>query len=96
MSAYNIYYKKSLRNQNKEINEEKEILLSILKKNNIQDDETYKLDLINKAVKEYKKTGTPKKIIDTFDIPNDTKAEIYDKACIIKKGRPSKHNPYKK
>jgi len=39
--------------------------------------------------------GTPKYMIDTFDdLTTAEKAELYDKAVFLKKGRKSKHNPY--
>ncbi|WP_412755543.1 hypothetical protein [Legionella longbeachae] len=50
---------------------------------------------IEKALEEYLKKGTPANYINSLDISNEEKANIYDKACLRKKGRLPKKNPYR-
>jgi len=45
---------------------------------------------------DYHLRGTPRPIIDTFDdLSTEEKASLYDKAIRLKRGRPSKNNPYR-
>jgi thioredoxin-related protein len=90
-----IYYKKSLRQQAKENNKENKQLLTMLEKGSTLDGELFKQQLIEKALEEFLKKGTPVNYIDTLDLSNEEKADIYDKACLRKKGRLPKNNPYK-
>lgn len=91
-----LYYKKSLNQQAKEANEEHEQLLSVLQKDTTHNERLLKQQQIEKALEEFLKKGTPVNFINTLDIPDEEKADIYDKACLRKKGRLPKENPYKR
>ncbi len=48
------------------------------------------------VIDDYAARGTPKNMIDAFtDLSREEKAELYDRAVIWKKQRPSKNNPYR-
>jgi uncharacterized protein YacL len=49
----------------------------------------------DKAEKEYREKGSPKKYLDTLDISDSKKADIYDNVIKRKKGRVGKSNPYR-
>lgn len=50
---------------------------------------------IEKAIQEYKHSGTPKKYIDSLnDLDNNQKAELFDDVFMRVKGRKAKQNPY--
>jgi len=89
------YYKKNLKNQeqaaSKEIDEWKKLVSSQEKFSK----EALRLDYIDKAVVEHKQKGTPVRVIDTFDISNDEKADIYDAVMMRVKGRLGKSNKYR-
>ena len=91
-----IYYNKSIENQeivNSKIIAQYKDLISENKKNS---DKALKLEYINLAAEGYKRAGTPVKVIDSFDIPNNEKAEIYDSVMMRVKGRLGKSNKYRK
>ncbi|HAT9096987.1 TPA: hypothetical protein JBB34_00595 [Legionella pneumophila subsp. pneumophila] len=89
-----IYYKKSLKQQAKEANKENLQLLAGLKKEDAYDKEVFKQQLIEKALEEFIRKGTPIGYINTLDVSDEEKADIYNKACLRKKGRLPKNNPY--
>ncbi len=50
-----------------------------------------------RVMEDFKKRGTPKFFIDTFDDLDDKqKAELFDRAIRLKHGRSPKNNPYRK
>lgn len=84
------YYKKCLNQQATEAN--KEIINLINQSNNQTISKQY---LIEQAVTEYLKKGTPVNFIDSLAISNEEKAEIYDTAVLRGRGRAAKNNPYR-
>ena len=88
-----VYYKKSLRQQSEEASKEIKQLLNTLSDSN-SNKEILKLKQLEIAVEEFKQKGTPRYAIDSFDISKEEKADLYDKACLRKKGRIGK-NPYR-
>ena len=49
------------------------------------------------VVEDYKRRGTPKFMIDTFDdLDDEKKAELFDRAIRLKRGKLPKSNPYRK
>ena len=60
--------------------------------NNTTDD----LKLFQMTVDAYKKKGTPKHFLDSQNLSNEQRADLYDRAIYSEKGRHPKNNPYKK
>ena len=56
----------------------------------------YDLNLFQMAVEAYKKKGTPKYFLDSQNLSNERKADLYDRVIYSEKGRHPKNNPYKK
>lgn len=52
--------------------------------------------LFQMAVEAYNKKGTPKHFLDSQNLPNEQKADLYDRAIYSEKGRYPKNNPYKR
>ena len=51
---------------------------------------------IEEGVAEYKRAGTPVRVIDTYaDLSNEQKAELLDTVLLRVRGRPAKNNKYK-
>ena len=51
---------------------------------------------IEECVAEYKRAGTPVRVIDTYqDLSNVQKAELLDKVLMRVRGRPAKNNKYR-
>ena len=51
---------------------------------------------IEEGVAEYKRTGTPVWIIDSYaDLNNEQKAELLDAVLLRVRGRPAKNNKYR-
>ncbi|HBB6896228.1 TPA: hypothetical protein I8038_000247 [Legionella pneumophila] len=90
------YYEKSLQNQAEETNKEIEKLIPSMENYKDNNGEVIKEQRIVAALNEFIKKGTPVNVIDSFDISDDEKADIYEKACLRKKGRLPKNNPYRK
>ena len=97
------YYQKSLENQKIEFEKQITPLITEIKKaseNNNQAINNNHLLLrdkrINDASVEFRKKGTPKYLIDTYqDLNDDQKAELFDTVLILVKGRKGKNNPYR-
>jgi TIR domain len=53
------------------------------------------LRLFELALKEYKRSGTPKYFLDSQSLTNNQRAELYDRVVLAGRGHPSKNNPYK-
>lgn len=90
------YYKKSLKNQENELSKELNIYKEIVTHQNMNSKESLRLQYIDRAVEEYKRRGTPVRAIDTFDISENEKADIYDAVMMRCKGRLGKNNKYRK
>lgn len=91
----NIYYKKSLIEQEKASQNMINELRRLIPPKAWETKEGLRLKHIEQGVEEYKRAGTPKKVIDTFNISQEQKAEIYDTVLLRVKGRPGKSNPYR-
>ena len=51
---------------------------------------------IEESVAEYKRAGTPVRVIDTYaDLSNEQKAELLDMVSLRVRGRPAKNNQYR-
>jgi hypothetical protein len=48
------------------------------------------------TVEAYKKKGTPKHFLDSQNLSNEQRAELYDRAIFTEKGRYPKNNPYRR
>ena len=57
--------------------------------------DTDDLKLFQMTVEAYKKKGTPKHFLDSQNLSNEQKADLYDRAIYSEKGRYPKNNPYK-
>lgn len=53
------------------------------------------LKLFQMTVEAYKRKGTPKHFLDSQNLSNEQKADLYDRAIYSEKGRYPKSNPYK-
>ena len=53
------------------------------------------LKLFEMAVKAYKEKGSPKHFLDSQELTNEQRSELYDKVIYSEKGRYPKNNPYK-
>lgn len=91
-----IYYRKSLANQEQTASKEIEKWKALVNNQKVNLKEHLILKYTDTAVEEYNKSGTPKRAIDTFDVPESKKAKIYDDVMMRVKGRLGKSNPYKK
>jgi len=89
------YYRKSLKNQQIESSKEITAWEQIIENSQINTNETKRLNYINLGVEEYNRHGTPYRVIETFNISKNEKADIYDAVMIRVKGRPGKSNPYR-
>lgn len=92
-----LYYKKSLSQQAEESSREIGKLIKVVKETGTQQNDVLKLERINEAVEEYRRRGTPIRVIDSYlDLPDEQKAEIYDAVMLWVKGRLGKSNKYRK
>jgi len=92
-----LYYKKSLKNQEEEATKQIDECLNLkLVDNQLNNSaELLRLEYIKQAVAEHKRAGTPVRVIDTFNIPDSEKADIYDAVMMRVKGRFGKSNKYR-
>ena len=91
------YYKKSLNNQQKEVSKEISEWKKLISSAEMKSKAALMLSYIDKAVDEYYNFRTPRtpvRVIDTFDLPDSGKADIYDAVMMRVKGRLGKSNPY--
>ena len=89
-----IYYKKSLKKQAEEANKENQQLLDALKKGADFDEKVFKQQLLENALEVFIHKGTPIGYINTLDVSDEEKADIYNKTYLRKKGRLPKNSPY--
>ena len=93
-----IYYKKSLNNQSSETQKEITGLLQVLQEQQQDQNEiVISQQRLEDSIKEYRRAGTPVKIIDTYtDLTDAQKADLYDAVMMRVKGRLGKSNKYRK
>lgn len=90
------YYRKSLLDQAAQWGKIESQLLGILDETAPTDKLVLYEQRINSAIQDYKRKGTPKYIIDTFDdLSLAQKEKMYDDVLLRVKGRKGKNNPYK-
>jgi hypothetical protein len=91
-----VYYKKSLKQQEDAAESQIEKLTDALAVQNETDAALLMQKRIEESIAEYKRTGTPVRVIDTYtDLSNDKKAEILDTVFLRAKGRRAKQNKYR-
>lgn len=91
-----LYYKKSLAGQATQWEKIEEHLLGKLDKAVPGDKLVLYEQRINSAIQDYRRKGTPKYVIDTFeDMSLPEKEKMYDDVLLRVKGRKGKSNPYK-
>lgn len=91
-----LYYKKSLRRQESASELQIAALTSALEAGNQCDVTLLRQKRIEESVAEYKRTGTPVRVIDSYsDLTNEQKAEMLDTVLLRVKGRPAKNNKYR-
>ncbi|MDQ7838949.1 MAG: hypothetical protein RDU59_10730 [Thermodesulfobacteriota bacterium] len=92
-----IYFRKSLKQQSKEA--EKEISQLLKSFENIQKEKNERVlyqHRLEESIQEYRKTGTPVRVIDTYDnMSEEEKANLYDAVMLREKGRLGKSNKYR-
>ena len=92
-----IYYRKNLEQQSNETKKEIAELLESFEKNQITNNKKalYQKRL-EESIQEYRRAGTPVRIIDTYDdFSEEEKADLYDAVMLREKGRLGKSNKYK-
>ena len=91
-----VYYKKSLKQQEDAAESQIGKLTDALAAQNETDAALLMQKRIEESIAEYKRTGTPVRVIDTYtDLSNDEKAEILDTVLLRVKGRKAKQNKYR-
>lgn len=91
-----LYYKKSLRQQQSAAESQIAVLTDILEAGNQKNVALLKQKRIEESVAEYRRAGTPVRVIDTYsDLTNEEKAEILDTVLLRVKGRRAKNNKYR-
>jgi len=93
-----LYYEKSLSNQQKEAAKEISEWKKLINAVEMNSKMGLRLSYIDKAVDEYYNFRTPRtpvRVIDTFDLPDSEKADIYDAVMMRVKGRVKKSNKYR-
>ncbi len=53
------------------------------------------LRIFELAVQAYRRSGTPKRLLDSQNLTDGQRAELYDKVVWSEKGRKPKNNPYR-
>ncbi len=90
-----LYYKKSLSDQAAQWEKVESKFLSKLDEVSPKDELVLYEQRINSAIQDYRRKGTPKYIIDTFDdLTFAQKEKMYDDVLLRVKGRKGKNNPY--
>lgn len=90
-----VYYKKSLKDQALAWEKANSQILKMTRDSKSNQGLILYEQRINDAITDYKKRGTPKYLIDTFDdLLDKEKAKMYDDVLLRTKGRKGKNNPY--
>jgi len=91
-----VYYKKSLKQQEDVAESQIGKLTDALAAQNKTDTILLMQKRIEESIAEYKRVGTPVRVIDTYsDLNNDEKAELLDTVLLRVKGRRAKQNKYR-
>lgn len=91
-----VYYKKSLKQQEDTAESQIGKLTDALATPNKAGTALLMQKRIEESIAEYKKAGTPVRVIDTYaDLSNDEKAELLDTVLLRVKGRKAKQNKYR-
>ena len=91
-----IYHKKSLNQQEDTIETQIQNLTNALAEPNQADDALLKQKRIEDSITEYKRAGTPVRVIDSYtDLSNEEKAELLDTVLLRVRGRKAKKNQYR-
>ena len=90
------YFKKSMRLQSEESQEEIKNLLSVLENLQNNNRAVFMAKILEEAIDEYRRAGTPVKVLDSYnDLTDEEKADLYDKVMLRVKGRLGKSNKYR-
>lgn len=89
-----IYFLRSMKNQEIEQSKQIEALKTELKNYNANSEILLTQNYIDEAVKDWKHRGTAVHYLNSLDLPNNQKSEILVAAALRHKGRPPKNNPY--
>ncbi len=91
-----MYYKKSLRQQQIGASTEMKTLMKFVKQDADTSQEFLRQSRIETCIEEYRKVGTPVLLIDTYkDLNNEGKADLLDTVLLRVKGRKAKKNKYR-
>ena len=88
------YYLKSLQSQEKEASKQITELSKAVKRANTHNDAVLKNQYIEGALEAWRRKGQPVDYLNSLDVANETKAEIFRSACLRHKGREPKSNPF--
>ena len=92
-----IYYNKSLKQQEGVTESQINVLTQALESQNENDPALLNQKRIEDCMTEYKRAGTPVRVIDTYtDLNNEEKAKLLDTVLLRAKGRPAKNNKYRR
>lgn len=91
-----LYYKKSLTQQAGESSKQLAALVDLAGRANDTNRQLIMQKRIEEAIKEYRRAGTPVRVIDTYnDLTNEEKAQLFDTVFLRVKGRKAKTNKYR-
>lgn len=90
-----LYYRKSLKQQERTSESQIGNLIDSLAAQNKTDTALIMQQRIEESIAEYKRAGTPVRVIDTFELSNNEKAELLDTVLLRVKGRKAKQNKYR-
>lgn len=91
-----IYYKKSLSTQQSAAGAQISRLMDALAAQNATDAELLRQRRTEESVAEYKRAGTPVRVIDTYaDLNSEEKADLFDTVMLRVKGRKPNYNKYR-
>lgn len=88
------YYVKSFNVQDTENARERAALVEALEAKNATDSTLLTQKYIDAAVEGWKREGTAEHYLNSLELPNEEKANIFRAACLRHKKREPKRNPY--
>ncbi len=92
-----VYYRQSLRKQSNEAEKEISRLLQPLENLQEHNEKVVYQQRLVESIQEYRRSGTPVRVIDTYDdMSEEKKADMYDAVMLRAKGRLGKSNKYRK